>query len=327
MRWERIVSKSGEFQHSNEIKIECSPAIKVYIQHSSDLNVIWCPYCGKEIEEIGVNIDILNTSWKVEVTPEQSAEIQRLLFKNGKTWSDGIKKVLNKDVKFLFYYCYNNYIKYSALENRDFFERNVNIELNADDIITALRKLEEGEKTISNKQRCFLCLDYYIPNSLVVICEKCIKKRDRAENDWRTLEEEMPTLNQEVEVKFNNEEIRKLRFVINNKTFFIFQNTGRTFTGYPDNIVGWRPLPPERKPDFGKLKKGDFIVIESENEKSGVFYSHQDDLTISFISISYNVSLSSFENEIFKKFEWCCAKSYIKKITRINMQTKEFEEI
>lgn len=88
------------------------------------------------------------------------------------------------------------------------------------------------------------------------------------------------------------------------------------------DIEGWRPLPTERKPDFGRLKEGDCLIVEY---KCGlitfVFFDKIENDEYPFCVFFYAESSSRRVVRAKNKFE------EIEKITRINLETKEFEDI
>jgi hypothetical protein len=138
---------------------------------------------------------------------------------------------------------------------------------------------------------------------------------------WLTFEEGMPRLSQEVEVKFKDGEIKELFLTLEEEPIseigrLIFVSRDKSFTANLKQIESWRPIPEEteRKPDFGRLNIGDHIVI-NDNEACGCFCG---------ISGNYlGLSTLKKDSSIFLS----CDMVNIKKLTRINFETKEFEEI
>lgn len=242
------------------------------------------------------DIDILNTSWKTQVTPEQSAEIQRLLFKFGKRWGDDSKEISNTDSNLLFYYFYSGFFRHSK-NCKDHYERHSNIELKADDIIAALRKLE-GDKPVTEETN---------------------------EDGWVSIEESLPGINKEIETKYidkgGNEYFGRGKLSLNLHDYINFNNIGAMFRS-DAQLKYWR-YPKQKHPDFGKLREGDILVIDH-------IHQGKEELgTMIFIKIDngnmYGKPSSDFDFKVNNKF-WFEIKS-ITKITRINLQTKELEEI
>jgi hypothetical protein len=154
---------------------------------------------------------------------------------------------------------------------------------------------------------------------------------------WLTFKEGMPRLNQEVEVKFKDSEIKKLFLTLEEEPIYeicrlIFVSKDKSFTANLKQIESWRPIPEEteRKPDFGRLNQGDFILFEYD--------VRHDNPKLKYSKISGFVKKGFLESNgyltIATELQYCYFhdevqydKDKIIKITRINMETKEFEEI
>jgi len=127
---------------------------------------------------------------------------------------------------------------------------------------------------------------------------------------WIKFEDEMPKLNQEIEIKFKRGKIEKSRV---EAVFLYIEDTYENIK----TLQGWRPIKREKRPDFGKLNIGDLIVINYNNgDKVTGFYKKIDDRFI---------ELKPFMNDTERNF--ISVHTGIKKITRINTEDKTFEEI
>jgi hypothetical protein len=271
-------------------------------------------------------IDILNTSWKTEVTPEQSAEIQRLLFKFGKSWAG--KKCA--------YYIHEPHLYYRGVltngDNIEFFATHPFEKINAEDIIAALRKLDKEK--VSYIIKCPTCNKILSSEfetkrrpsreTIDTIISECECKQEKpmtdetSEDGWIRVFDSMPPLNREVEVKLQDKTIK--RITMRNHAFMDY------FISVPDphvnsTILWWRHIKEKRKPDFGKLREGDLIIVEWKNEKNekGKFVGFFDSLGDDSIYINPDIG------EDFRSID--CAIDYIKKITRIDPVKQTFEEI
>src|SRR6185295_13859671 len=96
------------------------------------------------------------------------------------------------------------------------------------------------------------------------------------------------------------------------------------------NIESWRPLPPERKPDFGRLRENDYLILEYSqsfgypNLKIMCHYSFQEEEKIyvfCFWLIEDNASNNPFSKFFTKQINsityFYQEKINIKKIHRI----------
>lgn len=243
------------------------------------------------------DIDILNTSWKTEVTPDQSAEIFKLLIKNEKklysTPYVGESRIKLIDCKFIYYYHDEDEGTFTYdTDDRKYFEIHKNERLTADYIIAALRNLEEGDKPVSEETN---------------------------EDEWIDINDQLPKIGELIEVVvpiLYRQSIEKSIFTFNNNEYsFYFKSE---YSEKPwHNIKKWRHIK-EKRPDFGKLREGDFIAIETNNRicnmAVGFFcgFDIDGDLMI-------GIQKSNHHEAIYR--------SEIKKITRINLETREFEEI
>ncbi len=229
------------------------------------------------------NIDILNTSWKTEVTPEQSAEIQRLLFKHGKKWANRSEEISDTDSNFLFYCFYNGLFKGN---DKEYYERNSTIKLKADDIIAALRRLEEGERKVTEETN---------------------------EDGWIDIKYKIPEIGNEFELKTESGKIVK------GTLFFSLPFCEESKMAVGEKITHLRQI--TKRPDFGKLREGDFIFYEWSNSnlkgKTAGFFDRIKDGCIDTFSDT------NHEEGIIDS----CSIDFVQKIYRINLETKEIEEI
>lgn len=241
------------------------------------------------------DIDILNTSWKTEVTPEQSAEIQRLFFKHGKSFHDGKTDIETKNHIFLMFYRYGMYHIENTLSfvGEDLFNKSQIYYMRADDIIAALRKLEEGDKPVSEETN---------------------------EDGWIRLSKQFPPLEEIVELEINKDDkISKIkgyfRLSVSVSGFESYIFVDQKHYEFSGTVVQWRPLK-EKRPDFGKLRGGDkiFITYDERDEIYGVTFKYMTD---GYLRSKYHPN--------HDYIDFC--KDRIKKITRINLETREFEEI
>jgi len=139
-------------------------------------------------------------------------------------------------------------------------------------------------------------------------------------DDWIKLEDAIPKLNQEVEVKFYDGDIEKAKLITDynyfcTKSYLCLENPDKGIVNLR-KVIGWRPIP-EKRPDFRKLKEGDFIVFifeETGTEGCG-YYDNYDSKIFHVSRLKNGYSKDAFE------------KSMIKKIIRINMEEHKFEEI
>jgi hypothetical protein len=141
------------------------------------------------------------------------------------------------------------------------------------------------------------------------------------ENDgWISVNDALPGIGKAVEILFENSiVVFSTNIAISNGNFVFKENgglMGNTFnSGY---ISHWRPLP-ERKPHFEKLREGDLLVVLTKDWKiiSGFLRKIEDGtirLSTECFSDSGYIGHVILENET-------------KKITRISLEEKTFEEI
>jgi hypothetical protein len=148
--------------------------------------------------------------------------------------------------------------------------------------------------------------------------------------EWRNIRQELPKINQLVDVKFNHQWlhdtfIEKAKFSVSNEGFIGFLNSKGLLYDI-DRISGWRPIP-EKRPDFSKLKEGDLIYIDLnyaniEYIQNAHFFLRMDEdeiRTLVFHKSCHGKGCSLCHSGI--------GISGIKKITRINIEEKTFEEI
>jgi hypothetical protein len=166
---------------------------------------------------------------------------------------------------------------------------------------------------------------------------------------WLTFEENMPRLNQEVEVKFKDGEIKELFLTLEEEPIYeicrlIFVSKDKSFTANLKQIESWRHIPEEkkRKPDLYKhvpaiekykksLNKGDLILINCKNDLvSSYFIGFFKEITGNYDDDGndHNIYIHFCSEDLLEK--WSAQSlffDFIQKIIRINFETKEFEEI
>lgn len=138
---------------------------------------------------------------------------------------------------------------------------------------------------------------------------------------WIKLKDKMPNLHQEIEVKSYGGITEKTALVIgpygDGDTLF-FKSRECEYTLTVSEIEYWRPIL-ERKPDFSKLKENDLILFTysglKEEETVGFLHSMKESIKIAREKSSDCPTLVTYD------------PSAIKKIIRINPETKKFEEI
>jgi hypothetical protein len=114
---------------------------------------------------------------------------------------------------------------------------------------------------IENYMTEYTCKDCYkifkkeIP---MLYCDSC-KGIIYETNEWIQFDDQMPKLNQEIEIKFNDEQIEKAIFKANRfKEYFVIEYDSETGIKYANlnRCNYWRPIK-EKRPDFKKIKYGD----------------------------------------------------------------------
>ena len=137
------------------------------------------------------------------------------------------------------------------------------------------------------------------------------------ENDWISIEDSLPGLNRKVEIKMKDGNKYNSKIQTDNTYLgIIFSRLDRDGTCYAQNITHWRPII-EKRPDFSRLNERDLISVQSHSfhEYTGYLVHVYDE----FIRLNQEFHLIGFEVDIKIK--------NIKKITRINLEEKTFEEI
>ncbi len=139
------------------------------------------------------------------------------------------------------------------------------------------------------------------------------------ENEWISVEDSLPGAQKIVELKFKNAHIYEGKISFDNAGHIAFKDE-RGIEYYFENLTHWREIP-EKRPDFSKLNEGDLINIEEVGGENICAY---------FIKICSNSHKEFIDLTIRKKSDstWTtiCVE-FIKKITRINIAEKTFEEI
>lgn len=149
------------------------------------------------------------------------------------------------------------------------------------------------------------------------ICPFCEEEEDFIANEgWIRVSYELPRLNVGVEVKFRNNEVSTGKLIHSSNHFFWSVDCPHTL-----EVEAWRTIP-EKCPDFRKLRDGDFIRIEYKNtDFFMVGYIVADTRDDDSFSI-HPANKEKYSERCFTQF-----KEKIKKITRINIEEKTFEEI
>ncbi len=174
---------------------------------------------------------------------------------------------------------------------------------------------------------CYKCANNLRENGEICPLETCdnfISKIVKSGGDgWINLTDAMPAVGQGVEVKMGAVSF-KVSLKISPILGLCFCDDNNIYR-IPE-IEGWRPIK-ERKPDFGKLKKGDLIYLKTkEDEYSGFFLkisicNYSDVGEVKYINVKPAAIYTCLGSE--QPIEL----SFIKKITRINIEDKTFEEI
>lgn len=137
--------------------------------------------------------------------------------------------------------------------------------------------------------------------------------------EWISVFNRMPGINMQVEILFKDGKERKAGFDWSShlKQFVFSDSSDLVYCS--ENITHWRPIP-EKRPDFSKLKEGDFIILETEDDTiyRAIFLGNHKDWEYP-VEIIYSDRIGYTRRTI--KLE------IIKKVTRINTETKTFEEI
>jgi hypothetical protein len=143
------------------------------------------------------------------------------------------------------------------------------------------------------------------------------------ESEWIDPREKLPKIDQFVEVSFSVRgklfEVQRVKFSINQNGFIGFIGEMGLMCNI-DSILGWRPIS-EKRPDFSRLRNGDLLMIYSKNEahKSGFLFDIRKD--------GRHEELLMTHYQECRSYGWFKNTDEIKKITRINLEHKTFEEI
>lgn len=145
--------------------------------------------------------------------------------------------------------------------------------------------------------------------------------RVRSSDEWISIEDSMPPINKNVEVLTtgNHKHEACLIYICDGFCLSKFEfKSGSSSRAI--NVTHWRPLP-ENKPDFGKLKEGDPLIVQfSYGLTTLLTFIKIDNAEYPFLGYFYSPSAH----------EVISARSpldEIKKITRINLEKQTFEEI
>lgn len=165
--------------------------------------------------------------------------------------------------------------------------------------IAALRKLEEGDKTVTE---------------------------ERNDDGWICVFDELPKLGKDVELVCDKVSIREIQKEDININHLWAEDSGAYLWHIKNKGIAcyWR-YPKQKRPDFGKLREGDLIVVD------GIYSGFIESIEDQYIGLG---SFSETKKAIFivsKKGSYHPKEllfiDKIKKITRLNLETREFEEI
>lgn len=145
---------------------------------------------------------------------------------------------------------------------------------------------------------------------------RMMEKCTMSDKGWISVKNKLPEINKTVEVIEEDAfscRIVKARLMNNEIGNFSFYN----FHEKINHPLKWRPNP-EKRPDFSKIKQGDLILVDPKNTPVLVV-GYLNNIYDKFLYLNMTSILSSKNYEILKE--------EIKKITRINLESKTFEEI
>jgi len=150
------------------------------------------------------------------------------------------------------------------------------------------------------------------------------------ENEWVSIKDAMPAMKRSIDVRFrfgvDDYECRSGIFDYSSHiSGFCFVDPKDKIIFNQGYITHWR-YSVKKRPDFSKLKKGDAIIVDycvhTESKMIGFFCGiHKESNGDSLICVSTDLSNRS-SGDVDK-----CFLEYVKKITRINLDTQKFEEI
>lgn len=142
-------------------------------------------------------------------------------------------------------------------------------------------------------------------------------------NEWISVKESLPGLGKTIEIKTENHELIKARCCLDVCDIsIVFEKQDNRKHRIPLSEITHYRYCPDKIPDLHKLKFRDLVVVEiSPHETIGIesFCGYILNLSIDRISISETDGACHNITNI--------KTSYIKKITRINIKDKTFEEI
>lgn len=138
------------------------------------------------------------------------------------------------------------------------------------------------------------------------------------ENEWVSVLDELPKIGKDILIKSLTRWNGEYTAQLNKESFcgtevLIFRNGPWAYMP-----THWK-YPVEKRPDFSKLRKGDLVILELDYDRDSkvgyVMYLGHD--ALSTTRYKFMEGCSAIENAYFE----------IKKITRINLEEKTFEEI
>jgi hypothetical protein len=159
---------------------------------------------------------------------------------------------------------------------------------------------------------------------------------DENKYGWISVKDSLPKIGEDVEVTTGDIEVTTCGFPVvakllpEEKQWGFFKRTVYGFFKGKEEICvsHWRPIPEKRpdfsklkkRPDFSKLKIGDLIYIEMNN----LFINYNK---CGYVKSVDNYSLITASYQDLTEAKLSTQISRIKKITRINLENKTFEEI
>lgn len=186
-----------------------------------------------------------------------------------------------------------------------------------------------------NFKTCIGCLENFYPTSDERMCKQCSGKgespapsHDYKTDNWTLFEDKLPELGKKIEISVEevDEPIGCYLLVFQSEGFVLTSSITSDDRFDPYTYRKWR-YKKENRPDFSKLRKGDFLVVYSKNETAGLFFVSQNAEYLRLKSINFKVDLTDFQKAILSDYSTEVPKKLIKKITRINLKEQKFEKI
>lgn len=146
-----------------------------------------------------------------------------------------------------------------------------------------------------------------------------------SDEGWIKFENEMPTLRKTIEILYEEKVLEACfeSYDLNSFAFYASDEENQSFIPDMKYVKGWRHIK-EKLPDFGKLNIEDKIIINIISNDSKV------SKVIEYFGYFQGISEANMLNISLSTYDFindCISVSKIKKITRINLQEKTFEEI